>query len=252
MIGAPLPSTVENGVNVCAGMARSTQAAFAFDIVGGTNWECSITMREAINQALYTYWNEIRGDRLAPKRFEIEPSRIAGMLPDTFILERNDTETSRFRLAGTRMCDVFGAEFRGRNFFDLFGAEDRITLQRQFSVIARQGAVGVFTVESKSTVGVVRFEILLLPLVHMRDTVDRYLGALSPMDRPAWLGHEPLTSTRIIANELIWPDGRPHAMIDNIHRQTPFLPHIREARIVKSDRRQFRVYDGGLAKADDE
>ncbi|MEQ1673140.1 MAG: PAS domain-containing protein, partial [Hyphomicrobium sp.] len=42
-------------------------------------------MREAITQKLYTYWNDIRAGRLAPKRFEIEPSQIASMLPDTFI-----------------------------------------------------------------------------------------------------------------------------------------------------------------------
>ena len=210
-------------------------------------------MRDAINKALYAYWNEIRGDRLAPKRFEIEPSRIAGILPDTFILERNDQETSRFRLAGTRMCETFGAEFRGVNFFELFGPEDRITLQRQFSVIARQGAVGLFTIESKTAGDLaIRSEILLLPLVHMRDTVDRFLGALGHIDRPTWLGHEPLVTTRLLTNGLIWPDGRPHAMIDNVHRQTPFLPHVREARIVRSDRRQFRVYDGGLVKPDGE
>ena len=65
-------------------------------------------MREAISQTLYGYWNDIRAGRLAPKRFEIEPSQIAGMLPDTFILERIDNETSRFRLAGTRICEAFG------------------------------------------------------------------------------------------------------------------------------------------------
>ena len=54
-------------------------------------------MREVITQALYGYWNEIRAGRLAPKRFEIEPSLIAGILPDTFILERVDNDTSRFR-----------------------------------------------------------------------------------------------------------------------------------------------------------
>jgi hypothetical protein len=38
-------------------------------------------------------------------------------------------------------------------------------------------------------------------------------------------------------------------------RQAPFKPHIRKSRIVRSDRRQFRVYDGGLndpAEADDQ
>lgn len=209
-------------------------------------------MRDAVSQALFAYWNDVRGDRIAPKRFEIEPSRIAGILPDTFILERFDPDISRFRLAGTRICEAFGSEFRGVNIFDLFGDEDRVTLKRQISVIARQGAVGVFTIGAQSETGMTaRFEMLMLPLTHTRDVVDRFLGSISAIDRPAWLVTAPISRPRILAHELIWPDGRPHAMIGAMQRQSPFLPTVREARIVRSERRQFRVYDGGLSRADE-
>lgn len=206
-------------------------------------------MKEEISQQLFDYWNSMRGDRLAPKRFEIEPSQIAKLLPDTFILERIDAETSRFRLAGTRICEAFSAEFRGVNFFELFTLEDRTTLQRQFSVIARQGAVGVFELEAESTSGhKARFEVVVTPLMHTREVVDRYLGSICPIDAPAWLGGEALEKRRLLAHELIWPDGRPHAMADAFtNRQSPFLPHVRDARLVRIDRRQFRVYDGGRA-----
>jgi hypothetical protein len=213
----------------------------------------STRMREPITQHLYGYWNDIRAGRLAPKRFEIEPSQIAAMLPDTFILERIDTEVSRFRLAGTRICEIFGAEFRGLNFFDMVGDEDRITLRRQFSVIARQGAVGVFSLTCETASGAsVDIEMLVLPLVHMRDTIDRFLGSMAVMKRPSWVGHEPIVKTRLTGHDLVWPDGRPHAMIDNVQRQTPFTPQMSEARIVRGGRRQFRVYDGGLGQSDDE
>lgn len=215
-------------------------------------------MRDVISKALYGYWNEIRGSRVAPKRFEIEPSQIAGMLPDTFILEKIDSETSRFRLAGTRICEAFGAEFRGLNILDMFGDEDRVTLQRQISVIARQGAVGVFTFASVNPSGqAVRWEMLVLPLVHLHNDVDRFLGSIAMLDHPGWLGHEPLSKHRMLTYDLVWPDGRPHAMIDATGRQAPFMAEMREARIVRSDRRNFRVYDGGLSngglsKSDDD
>lgn len=210
-------------------------------------------MKEIPSQLIYAYWNDVRGDRMAPKRFEIEPSRIAAILPDTFILERVDGETARFRLAGTRLCESFGTEFRGANFYDFFGAEDRATLKRQFSVIARQGAVGLFALEAETAAGkVARFEIVVLPLVHTRDSVDRFLGAVSPDKAYPWLGTEALGKQRLISNELIWPDGRPHALIDQARRQAPFPAHMRTARIVRSDRRQFRVYDGGLNKNNDD
>ena len=210
-------------------------------------------MREVISQTLYGYWNDIRAGRLAPKRFEIEPSQIASMLPDTFILERIDGDTCRFRLAGTRIGEAFGSEFRGLNILALVGDEDRITLQRQISVIARQGAAGVFTFNSETHTGqTVRWEMLILPLVHLHNDVDRFLGSVAMIDHPLWLGHEPLNRHRIITHELVWPDGRPHAMIDGHHRQTPFPSHMGQARIVRSDRRQFRVYDGGLMNSDDD
>ena len=210
-------------------------------------------MREKISQILFAYWNGVRGNRIAPKRFEIEPSSIAAILPDTFILERTGAETMRFRLAGTRLCEAFGAEFRGANFVDFFGPEDRSTLNRQFAVIARQGAAGLFMLEAETaSAKVARFEILILPLVHTRDIVDRFLGSMAPDKAHSWLGIEPIAKQRLLSAELIWPDGRPHAMIDNSSRQSPFMPHMRTARIVRSDRRHFRVYDGGLAKTDDD
>ena len=208
-------------------------------------------MREAVSKALYSYWNDVRGERLAPKRFEIEPSQIGSMLPDTFILERVDAHATRFRLAGTRICEAFGTEFRGVSIFDLFGEEDVVTLQRQIAVIARQGAVGLFVVAADTPDGLTaRYEMLVMPLTHTRDVVDRFLGSITPIARPAWLGSAPLTSMRLQAHELVWPDGRPHAMIDGIGRQSPFLAHAREGRIVRSQRRQFRVYDGGLCDKD--
>ncbi|MFN0218162.1 MAG: PAS domain-containing protein [Hyphomicrobium sp.] len=209
-------------------------------------------MRHAVSKAVYAYWNDVRGARLAPKRFEIEPSRIGAVLPDAFILERINGEVSRFRLAGTRICEAFTREFRGLNLFELFGDEDRITLQRQISVISRQGAVGLFLLEAETETGLtVRFEMLMMPLTHTRDVVDRFLGSIAPVQAPDWLGMTPIGKPAIVAHELIWPDGRPHAMIDTMGRQSPFLPQLREGRIIRAERRQFRVYDGGL-NADDE
>lgn len=210
-------------------------------------------MKEPVSQQLYAYWNSVRGERMAPKRFEIEPSRIAAILPDTFILEAIDAATVRFRLAGTRICEAFTEEFRGINFLELFPVLDRAELKAQVTTIATQGAVGVFVIEGRTAAGkTVEFEILLTPLIHTREQADRFLGSLAPVKKPDWLGHEPLVEKRLKSTELIWPEGRPHVLIDAMQRQSPFLPHIRTARVVKADRRQFRVYEGGLHKSNDD
>ena len=206
-------------------------------------------MKLKTSQILYSYWNEVRGERIAPRRFDIEPARIGGIVPETFILEQVDRQTYRFRLAGTRICEQFGAEFRGLNVLDLVEGEDRGTLERLLLELAAQGGVGVLTLEAEASTGrTARFEVVLLPLVHTRTSIDRFLGSISAVDGPAWLGTERLGRTRLLAHEMIWPDGRPHALVQRFHNQTPFLPVMANARIVRQDRRQFRVFDGGLAK----
>ncbi len=210
-------------------------------------------MKEAVSQSLLTYWNDLRGDRPAPKRFEIEPSAIAHYLPDTFILERVDYATLRFRLAGTRISEAFGMDLRGRDLLDLFNEQDRQTLQGQIAIITSKAAVGVFEISADDRQGhSALFEVTMMPLIHTRDVVERYLGSFALIDRPQWLGLVPLTHRSLVRHNLIWPDQETPVEVDALDRQTPFFPAVREARIVRSARRQFRVYEGGLSRTNSE
>lgn len=205
-------------------------------------------MRHKTTQALYSYWNDLRGQRLAPRRFEIEPGSIGELLPDTFILERQDTETFPYRLAGTRLCERFKREFRGQNFLNSWSPPEAAIIRERLNSISVQGGAALFLIEAENTAGkTVLMETIVLPLVHMHPVADRYLGTVSTLDTPDWLGFEPISVLRLLRDEIIWPDGRPHAAVVNAGHQAPFLPHLRKARIVRSERRQFRVFDGGLA-----
>lgn len=210
-------------------------------------------MKQKTSQILYAYWNGVRGERMAPRRFEIEPARIASILPETFILERLDSDTYIHRLAGTRMCEQFGFEFRGSNFLDSWTDEDRHILAQQFAQASMQGGVLILDFDAgplDQTRPRVAFEMALMPLVHTSTTVTRLLGACSVIEPPIWLGSEELVTRRLLAHHVVWPDGRPHAIADRYRNQTPFLASLAGARLVKSDRRSFRVLDGGLAKSD--
>lgn len=208
-------------------------------------------MKNKTSQILYAYWNEVRGKRLAPRRFEIEPARIGSILPETFILERIEGGAHRFRLAGTRIFECFGNEFRGADFLDLWQGVDRELAGLDLDKVAEQGAVATFSFEGGGSDGrKASFEAILLPLVHTGQVIDRIVGAISCAHPPAWLGTQRLDDRRLTAHEIIWPDGRPHAVLAHGERQAPFMAHTRAARLVRADRRQFRVYDGGLAKAD--
>ncbi len=205
-------------------------------------------MRERTSQALFSYWNEVRGPRLAPRRFEIEPSRITAILPETFILERQARRHYVFRLAGTRVCEQFGRDFRNLDMLSLWSADDQEVVGRVLDTAAHDGAVGVVTFDATASPRrQVGYEMILLPLVHNGSEITRLLGCMTTAQSPPWLGLDPFTRLHITGFNLVWPDGRPHAVVASTNQPPPFSHAHGHSRVVHSDRRHFRVYDGGLA-----
>jgi hypothetical protein len=139
-------------------------------------------------------------------------------------------------------------ELRGANLFELFAISDHPLLRREIALVTSQGAAALFEIKAgEAGAPAATFEMLILPLTHTRDRVDRLLGSIAPVDKPDWLGTVPLATRKVLRSEIIRPDGQPKSIVE---RQAPFSPVVREARIVRSDRRQFRVYDGGLSRND--
>ena len=210
-------------------------------------------MKQRTTQILYAYWNEVRGNRLAPRRFDIEPGRIAQILPETFILERIDQDTYPFRIAGTKINDQFGVEHRGANFLADWIDEDRVALRHQLDAVCSRGGVLLVDIEAaadqRRRVG---FELCLMPLLHTGETVTRLVGAISAIDPPAWLGTARLWRKRILAHEIVWPEGRPHVVAEKWREHAPVLNRLASARLVRSERRLFRVFDGGRAGEPDD
>lgn len=206
-------------------------------------------MRQRTSQILFKYWNEVRGGRLAPRRFEIEPACITAILPETFILERQDDSSYCFRLAGTRICDQFAQELRNRNLLEVIALTDRLTLEDRLGVIARHGAAGLFEFETLTGDRTGRCEMLILPLTDARDMITRFIGAMSPMDAGSWLGNGAMSLRSLIRNELVWPDGRPYPLIERSRMPPPFRRMLPVSRVVKVNERKFRVFDGGRVDA---
>ena len=232
-----------------APLGRAIEFASVLVFFGRGIWRLGNRMKNSTTLKLYNYWNDVRSGRFAPHRFDIEPSRISEILPETLIIERHARNQLRFRLAGTAICERFGNDFRGTDFLTLFPQGETNLLAENLSVMARQGAVGLFHIQStnvaeQTTTG----ELILLPLVHSPQSVDRYLGAWSqdpttelPADSP------PPNRHSVLDYELIWPRGRPAPIAASHEQPLPLSSNIRHARIVRDERRQFRVYDGGLS-----
>ncbi len=208
-------------------------------------------MRHGASQALYAYWNEVRRGRTAPRRLDIQPARIADLLLDTFILERTDPASFRFRLVGSRVAARFSSDLRNQAFLSCWSGRDRAMLEHHLAAITDLGRAGLFTCEAMPSAcdladvtTPATFEMLVLPLTHAGDSIDRLLGLIVPLDDEAAIARAHIDALKLCAAEAIWPaaDSAADHLAD---RQSPLGPHVRMARIVRQGRRQFRVYDGG-------
>ncbi len=194
-------------------------------------------MQQQTVRQLYAYWDTIRNGRIAPQRSEIEPSRIANLLCETFIVERRGPLHFRFRLAGTRICDQFGRELRGADVLSLWSNEDRGALASLLRSIVDDGAVGNGTFSARTGTGrQAAFEIVLLPVINRGAAIDRILGAVTAIEPPFWLGTEPLSTFEITDLEV------------RRRNETHFLSVLPGLKAVRGRQRRFRVIEGGLSK----
>ncbi|MEM1313254.1 MAG: PAS domain-containing protein [Pseudomonadota bacterium] len=137
-------------------------------------------MEHPNTQALYAYWDELRGGRDAPVRSEIDPRRIAGSLETMFVLERLEGGQTRIRLAGTHLCELAGMELRGMMVETLMvpGQEDEAA-ELAARVLDTPGC-GVMRLRATDAEGVEWVgEALFLPLYSEIGELARVIGCVN-------------------------------------------------------------------------
>ena len=150
-------------------------------------------MKHAASRELYAYWEERRGQRPAPERADIEPGAIRAALSDTFILELDAGDGHSFRLAGTRVCALFGRELKGESFIDLWAHGSRGPITDLLAISTDESVGTVAGVSAHSADGeALELELLLLPLGMRRPRLARTIGILAPLKPAAWLGASPI------------------------------------------------------------
>jgi hypothetical protein len=200
-------------------------------------------MQQRSSQSLVQYWDQIRAGRVAPQRCDIEPARIAGLLPVTFILDCTAHAGFSFRLAGTRICEQLGRELRGVDMRDMFDAKDRKNLENLLQAIVAEGGVGIIEFEATCAEGrEVQFEVVVMPVIHASSSVNRLLGCLTAIDPPYWLG-----STATVRHSVTSLRKVPVETVSRLAKVLALDEH--GPVIMASDgARRFRVIEGGRSQ----
>jgi hypothetical protein len=199
-------------------------------------------MKHSSSRQLHAYWEKQRGTRPAPDRADIDPAPIRHALGDVFMLAADFVDEHRYRLAGTRICALFGRELKGESFSASWTGNSRDQLIAMLAELDNEHAGLVAGVSGRSANGnAVDLELLLLPLAHRGHARVRAIGVLAATDLPYWIGNEPVADLTLGTVRHIGADtGRPP------------LRSFTSGQAGGQLRRGFMVYQGGLMEPPNE
>lgn len=77
------------------------------------------------SQKFFTAWKSWRGDRILPRRAQVQLTSIARLMPRLVVLEVRGPDRATFRLAGDDIERAFGLRLTGRSFIKMAEEADQ-------------------------------------------------------------------------------------------------------------------------------
>lgn len=165
-------------------------------------------MLNAHTQKLLTYWRRLRGDRLVPRKDEIDPRAIKDHLAFSFLIERDGEDRFTFRLAGTGLCELFGLELKGHNFIHYWADEAKTGARTALGRVAHLGVpIVAVCVAETADFKPLRGEMILVPLEGERGEGTIMLGHFQPLEPLARLGGKKLVRIRMTTSAILTGDA---------------------------------------------
>ena len=168
-------------------------------------------MKNRSTIAIFSEWQRLAlgqsGSLRAPQRESIQPRKLGRHLSDLFFLEEDQNGELIFRLAGTRICALFGRELKTTRFLSLWPERNRPALNELARNINSHLVPALSQNDGISLSGrSLSFEMLLAPLESGEDGRLNLLGSISVLNDVAWAGADPLVLGNLNRIEPLAPD----------------------------------------------
>ena len=167
-------------------------------------------MKHRSTIAIFSEWQRLarteRGTFRAPMRERIEPRKLGRHLSDLFFLEAGEHGDLSFRLAGTRICTLFGRELKNTRFHSLWSERDRAALRETSQIVSGLEIPALISHVGISMSGrSLGLEMFLAPL-EAADGQISILGSIAVLDSVTWVGADPIVLGHLNSIEPVAPD----------------------------------------------
>ncbi|MCR5879342.1 PAS domain-containing protein [Phenylobacterium sp. J367] len=144
-------------------------------------------------EQMIAYWTARAAGGRAPSRASVQPADFRQLMPQVFILGREDRGCYPIRLSGGFVGDLHRRDLRGVNALSLWSERDRLRLQTALEEIRTRPEPLVAVTEALTEGPSLPMEVLFAPLTSHDGGPDRFLGLYQPtsmvarlMGRPAF------------------------------------------------------------------
>ncbi len=182
------------------------------------------------------YWSRIRNGRATPDQADIDPKALKRLLPFVFLLDARGGNFT-YRLAGTTLCERYGTELRGRDYFRHWDPESssRLADLLHQSLRARL-PLCLNSIGAVDHCHMIEIETVLMPITFGTDHPERFLGVAQVLTDVAPLAGQALSFERLVTSALVReedsrtidpPAAPPPPSPHDGWRAHPRAPHLR-------------------------
>jgi hypothetical protein len=196
-----------------------------------------MVMKHRNNHFAVGYWTQIRQGRAAPDQADIDPKALKRLLPFVFLLDMRADGSFTYRLAGTALCERYGGELRGKDFFGHWDEMSRASLRKVLrQALARRAPACLTSIGSTEDCRMIEIETVLLPITYGAGEPQRFLGVTQLLTDVGSFSSKHIEFERLIAAKLISegdmaasdddaPTPPPSAVVERWSRSK--TPHLR-------------------------
>jgi hypothetical protein len=175
-------------------------------------------LRHAESRRLFRYWEQLRGERPAPDKEELDLRTLGPLLPWLALLQpRGEVPQDRalagefrgediafvWRLMGSGLVMMLGAGLEGREAFAGWEPFERNTLGRMLRNVVERAQPFVARLRLQDTVGPLKVEMVALPVRAPVDGGMLALAAMLPLEEH-YLSFGPATRGELLSLRSIW------------------------------------------------
>lgn len=163
------------------------------------------------SRTLFRFWEAMRAEKPALRRSDLDLSQIRALVPDLLIAAVDEaSQTYRWRLAGTGICELYRSEMTGRNFLDGWDAFEADVIARFLAGVIHNQQPCLLRFRMHTDMNqIIGTELIGLPLLASDSRSIHIFGGLFPF-REIWtLGYGKIKSIELSGARSIWTEHLP-------------------------------------------